>query len=287
MQIKRISLTTILLLISSAFIANPLQAKIAADKVCKNNPTITEASFVGGWDNLYDWLLNNVQYPPMPNIFEIESEVGAFFDIETDGSIENIWLFTAGYPEFDNEAYRLIKEMPKWIPKQVNGVYERSGVSIILKFRKPTENDPDNIKLLVPIMKEDDNPFEMLVLFRERQNMTSYPGMNVKEINNNIKYAYSQASFKGGPNALMNYLSQNIIYPAEASKNHIEGRVIVSFIIEEDGRISNAYILERNNSMLEEEALRLVKSMPYWIPATLFGMPIKSPFRLPVTFKVN
>jgi periplasmic protein TonB len=91
------------------------------------------------------------------------------------------------------------------------------------------------------------------------------------------------------PYDVNSYLSKNIIYPAAARENNIEGRVVIQFIVNEDGGISNAEVVSsrRVAGGLEQEALRVVKSMPKWRAGKQNGRPVKVFFTLPVSFKLN
>ncbi len=80
------------------------------------------------------------------------------------------------------------------------------------------------------------------------------------------------------------FLAKNVNYPEAALKQKVEGRVVIKFVIDEKGRITDA-IVERNvNPALDAEALRAVKKMPNWKPATNNGKPVKVYYRVPVKF---
>ena len=93
--------------------------------------------------------------------------------------------------------------------------------------------------------------------------------------------------FPGGPSALFEYISKNIQYPKEAEVNGIQGRVIVTFIVEYDGSVSNAKVAKSLDPSLDREAQRLVKSMPHWIPGKQNGKPVRVNYTVPVTFRLQ
>jgi len=93
--------------------------------------------------------------------------------------------------------------------------------------------------------------------------------------------------FQGGSKALMAFLRNNIQYPAECNEMAIQGRVTVKFIIDEFGKIICPYVLKSLYPALDEEALRVVRLMPDWQPASNFGVPIKFCYTLPITFKLD
>lgn len=93
--------------------------------------------------------------------------------------------------------------------------------------------------------------------------------------------------FPGGPAALVQFLSENIKYPEEAYKNGIQGRVIVTFVVNKDGSISDAKVVKSVDSQLDEEALRVAYSMPNWIPGRQNGEPVNVKYTVPITFKLQ
>ena len=75
-------------------------------------------------------------------------------------------------------------------------------------------------------------------------------------------------------------------YPKDAEKLGIEGQVIVSFVVETDGAITNVEVTQKVFPSLDADAARVVRSMPRWIPATKQGTPIRVRYRLPISFKI-
>lgn len=92
-------------------------------------------------------------------------------------------------------------------------------------------------------------------------------------------------SFPGGESAMTSYLNSNVKYPVEALENGIRGRVIVQFIIEKDGSISDVKISRSVNPSFDREALRVVKAMPKWNPGKLKGIPARVKNEVPVVFR--
>ncbi len=95
-----------------------------------------------------------------------------------------------------------------------------------------------------------------------------------------------QAQFPGGMQALMNWLAGHLAYPEEAWKNNIQGRVIVQFIVNADGSVSEARVVKSVDKYLDAEALRVVGMMPKWIPGKNAGKVVQSYFILPISFKI-
>ena len=93
--------------------------------------------------------------------------------------------------------------------------------------------------------------------------------------------------FPGGPAALMQFLSQNVKYPVEAHKAGVQGRVIASFVVEKDGSITEACIARSIHPSLDAEALRVIGSMPNWMPGKQNGEPVRVKYTVPITFKLQ
>ncbi|MCL2131535.1 MAG: energy transducer TonB [Lentimicrobiaceae bacterium] len=93
--------------------------------------------------------------------------------------------------------------------------------------------------------------------------------------------------FPGGEDARIKFLQENTVYPEEAKEQGIEGRVMIGFIVEKDGSLSNIEVIRGVHPLLDEEALRVVKTMPDWKPSYSMGKTIRIRYRMPVTFKLN
>lgn len=93
--------------------------------------------------------------------------------------------------------------------------------------------------------------------------------------------------YPGGPNALFEYLSKNIRYPAVAEENGVQGRVIVTFVVERDGSITDVKVAKSVDPSLDKEAQRVVRSMPHWIPGKQNGSAVRVKYTVPVTFRLQ
>ncbi len=83
------------------------------------------------------------------------------------------------------------------------------------------------------------------------------------------------------------YLSMNLKYPKEALENNIQGRVMVKFVVNEDGIISDVEVVRGVHELLDAEAVRVAKGMKPWKPAMQNGKPVKTFFNLPIVFKLD
>ena len=96
-----------------------------------------------------------------------------------------------------------------------------------------------------------------------------------------------QPEFPGGSDALKEYLLKNVQYPADAQKAGIKGRVFVSFVVEIDGSLTNSQLLKGLGYGCDEEAIRVIKAMPRWLPGSQSGRPIRVKYNLPILFGID
>lgn len=104
----------------------------------------------------------------------------------------------------------------------------------------------------------------------------------------NVVYDVTETmpQFPGGQGVMMKYLAANIKYPASAVKAKKQGRVIIAFVIQKDGSVTNARIVKSVDPELDAEALRIVKAMPNWTPGTQDGKPVDVNYTIPVVFSL-
>jgi protein TonB len=93
--------------------------------------------------------------------------------------------------------------------------------------------------------------------------------------------------FPGGEQAMMDFVSKNVVYPKEAQEKGISGRVMVSFIVEKDGSVNEVKIVRGIGGGCDEEAVRVVKAMPKWKPGKEKGKPVRVSYIMPIFFKLQ
>ncbi len=95
-----------------------------------------------------------------------------------------------------------------------------------------------------------------------------------------------RAEYKGGQQAMNYYLTRNMRYPSSAIQNGIQGRVVVSFVIDTEGKIQQAMVQEGLSLDTDAEALRIITQMPAWKPAYRYGKAVPQQFSLPISFNI-
>lgn len=119
----------------------------------------------------------------------------------------------------------------------------------------------------------------------------------VANVNNDVQAVHNDelpskkmshvAAFPGGMKSLVNYLQENLAYPMEARENAIEGKVKIVFEVTPSGQIQSASVLSGIGYGCDEEALRVVNTMPNWLPAQQAGYPVTTKVVLPITFNLT
>lgn len=115
----------------------------------------------------------------------------------------------------------------------------------------------------------------------------SQPEAGKTDTSSVLKVVEAMPEFPGGTSQLYRFLRKNIRYPGEAAQAHIEGRVYVSFVINKQGYIRNPKVLQGLGYGIDEEALRVVVSMPQWNPGRQNDVPVDVEYTLPINFQLN
>ena len=110
---------------------------------------------------------------------------------------------------------------------------------------------------------------------------------NAESTEKTFEVVEQMPAFPGGDAALMKYLSENIKYPEAAEKAGEQGRVVVNFIVEKDGAISNVNVVRSVTPTLDAEAVRVIKAMPKWVPGKQDGQFVRVKYNVPVSFRLQ
>jgi len=98
---------------------------------------------------------------------------------------------------------------------------------------------------------------------------------------------FKEPEFPGGVEKLYAFLGREIMYPVYAREHNIEGTVILSFIVEKDGKIEKIKVLSPVYDEIDQEAIRALKRAPKWNPGLAYGIPVRVSYTLPVKFKLT
>ena len=187
----------------------------------------------------------------------------------------------------------------------------------VVKIEKPQEIQAvkSSVKFTAPVIKKDEEVDEKETLKNQEDLMNAQGSVSIADVKGNdeengkdiadLKTITVQAppeevqeekvfdvveqmpDFPGGMSALMQYLNKHIKYPVVAEENGIQGRVIVTFVVEKNGSITDVQVVKSVDPSLDKEAVRVVKSMPNWIPGKQNGQSVNVKYTVPVMFKLQ
>lgn len=158
--------------------------------------------------------------------------------------------------------------------------------NVKMKEEKITwQTNPDGVILedLFFQLQSDSLKYDELVNWNPNEESEIVPTTNDNEVKD-IDRVDEKPSFPGGESAMKSYLNSNVNYPVVAQENGVQGRVIVQFIIEKDGSISDVKVASGVDLSLDKEAIRVVKAMPKWNPGKLKGIAVRVKNEVPVVF---
>lgn len=230
-------------------------------EVVENMPEFPD----GGMPGLMKYLSANIRYPEAAHKAGTQGRVTVQFVVGKDGSIGNVGILRGVDPNLDAEAIRVISSMPKWKPGTQKG-------------------EPVNVRYTVPVMfRLTPEPVEKI----DEMIVVGYRNPDAPVTGEVYETVDKMPEFPGGMTGLMQHLSKNIRYPAEAHTNNIQGRVVVSVIINTEGKATNAQIVQGVAPSLDAEALRIATTMPDWTPGTKDGKPVNVKYTFPVVFRLQ
>jgi len=152
-------------------------------------------------------------------------------------------------------------------------------------------NDNDEIK-----SQEDLNQAKANISIADVKGTDDEHGVDiaeVKDVNNEVDESKPYVAveqmpqFPGGEQKLMEFLGRNLHYPAVAQENGIMGRVIVRFVVSSTGKVTNVEVMRGVDPMLDKEAMRLISSMPDWIPGKQNGKNVPVYYTIPIIFRLQ
>ena len=162
-------------------------------------------------------------------------------------------------------------------------------VPISFQQPPPPPPPPPQEATILDIVEDDEDVEEDLVIEDQTVDETTeieFIEETVEEVVEEEIFTIVQdmPSFPGGDGAMLSFLGKNIKYPTLAKESGIQGTVYVTFVVEKDGSVSDVKVLRGIGGGCDEEAIRVVKSMPKWTPGKQRGKPVKVQYNLPCRF---
>lgn len=231
--------------------------------------------FPGGQGALLQFLAKSIKYPVIAQQNGIQGRVTCSFVVGKDGVIRNIEVIRGVDPSLDLEATRVISMMPKWKPGMQKGKEVSVKYTVPVTFR--LQGKEDNKPTPLPA-GEGDNEITVVGYGEQKSADTSSQVFAIVE---------KMPQFPGGEKAINEFISKTLQYPVIAQENGIQGKVVCSFIINQDGSVTDAEVVSGVDPSLDREALRIVSAMPKWTPGTQRGKAVRVKYTMPVTFTLQ
>jgi TonB family protein len=212
--------------------------------------------FPGGQEALRAFIKATMQYPEVAKENGIQGKVFVKFVVAKDGSVTDAKIFRGVDPSLDKEALRIVSNLPKWEPGKKGGEAVKVSYTVPVNFQLQEENTNN-----------------------ENLAANSNPGKPT------FTMVEEMPQFPGGAEALKAYVASTMKYPVIALENGIHGQVFVKFEVDKTGRVTNARISRGVDPSLDQEAKRIVESMPRWSPGKQNGQAVHVAYEMPINFK--
>ena len=215
---------------------------------------------------------------------DLENKKGIFFQVGL--IIALVVVFAAfEYKTYDKTTIDLASRAIDDTPEEIIPITEQ-------KVKPPPPPPPKQV-IQIKIVEDDvevEDDLDIDVEADDETIMDEYvPPMEDEEIGEEeiFQVVENQPEFPGGMSELYVFLQKNVKYPPIAKESGIQGRVFVNFVVEKNGSISNVKVLRGIGGGCDEEAIRVVKSMPKWKPGKQRGKPVRVSFNLPIKFTLQ
>jgi TonB family protein len=191
-----------------------------------------------------EWVISHLKYPAEARDKKAEGYVTVNFTINPDGTLTDIRSGTSVDPSLVNEVINVVKSSPKWDPPRNPEIKDPFTSSVTVGFKLPD-------KII------DQMPFVVV------EEMPLYPG---------------------GEGDLLKVIQDNLKYPEEAKEQKIEGKVIIRFVVNTEGKTEGISVIKGIHPLLDAEAIRVVSLLSGWKPGMQGGKPVPVWYMVPVNF---
>lgn len=225
-------------------------------------------SFPGGDQALLQFLAKSIKYPEEAIKKKIEGRVIIAFIVDEKGNITNLTVEKSVDPLLDAEAKRVVSIMPTWEPGRHNGKVVPVRYLVPVTFRLGP-NSPST---------------------KATTSLYDYPGYLglSPEMLKTLTVVEHMPEFPGGQEEFLKFIANSVKYPMESQHAGIQGKVICTFIINKDGTITEAEVVESVDPLLDQEAVRVINLMPAWKPGrNEKNEPVRVKYAVPITFRLS
>lgn len=208
---------------------------------------------------MLEYIYSNLKYPADAREGGHQGTVVAKFVVGANGEILTIDIKRSVFPSIDAEVSRVIESMPNWVPGKQDGKNVAVEMVLPIKFK----------------LDEDD---------QKRADVDQIPALWGTCPSGDLNLEAQQAC---SAKSLVEYMVAELTYPESAKKKGIEGKVLVSFVIDTNGEPTDIKILQSLDPSCDAEVIRLIRAMPNWYPAQKEGNPVRMELKLPFVFQLG
>lgn len=279
MDLRRFFSVSVLCVFFGILAGTTLSVKAQNVPVSGSDKIITDPDIVpmytGGTAEMHRFIANTLSYPSDAAARNAQGLVVYTFVVEKDGTLSNFNIIHRADSLLNKEALRILQNMPPWRAARHKGEIVRAETYVPMYFKlnknapatsRQTSGSPSSSATARAYAKTDTGIIENSDIYTIVDQMPQY---------------------ETGEQGLGKFISHNIRYPREALQKGIEGRILCSFIVAADGSVSNIEVVEGLDSLLNNEAIRVLGLMPKWIPGENEGEKVHVKCLLPIDFNID
>ncbi|MCB9081255.1 MAG: TonB family protein [Lewinellaceae bacterium] len=224
------------------------------------------------FQQLISFVGQNLKYPQVAKENGIEGNVVINFVVDASGQITRAKIIKDIGGGCGEEALRVVQSMPAWQPGRNGTEAAPVEMNLPIAFRLPKPEEK----------KEEDKrgAYASEEVLQVAEEMPVFAPEECREMADN------NDRFQCGLKHLVQYIGQQLRYPAAAKENNLQGTVVVGFIIDSQGRVKEAKIVRDIGAGCGEEALRVIREMPVWQPGRQAGKAVSVELKLPIRFQL-
>ncbi|MBQ4278506.1 MAG: TonB family protein [Rikenellaceae bacterium] len=202
------------------------------------------------------WVRRTMAYPPEAQKNNVQGTVVASFIVEKNGSVGHVEVLNSPPDVLAREVVRVIGQSPRWTPGRERGKKVRVKYTIPVDFSLQN----DDVSAAADASDKEEP-------YLQADAMPQFEGGTIRDF--------------------ATWTMKNVVYPAEAQQNSIEGNVVASFVVEKDGSVGDIEILQSPHESLSREVKRVLALSPRWIPGVQRGEKVRVKYTVPVHFELN
>lgn len=231
--------------------------------------------YPGGDGALLQFISDNAKYPEEAKAQNISGRVIIRFCVDTQGNATQISVLRGVHPLLDAEAYRVVNLLKGFEPGRQGGKAVPVWYMVPVSFGTDQPEAQSQAKPPAPSAPAGQPAAGNLPPQKTASGLDAYVMADEMPI------------YPGGDVELLSFISSNTRYPEEAKKAGIQGRVIVRFVVTSEGNVTDIEVLKGVDSLLDSEAVRVVRLLSGWKPGLIGGKPVNVFYMLPVTFTLK